>query len=176
MCSILSISRVANFLIISPKEVGVVVVGAGLVQEAEEVIESLPGRLAGGAVHSQSPFADNGGFVADRLERLCDRVVLRPKGKLAAETVRPGFVVAADGAVTGVKTGHQRGPGRCANGTPGVVIGEHHPPLGEAVDIGRDEFGLAVAAQVAVSQIVGQNVDDVRFSRPGRLFCRLDLV
>jgi hypothetical protein len=45
------------------------------------------------------------------------------------------------------------------------VVGEFHPLAGEAVDVRRLEFFLPVAREVAVAEIVGEDVDDIRFAR-----------
>ena len=52
----------------------------------------------------------------------------------------------------------------------GVVRRQTHPLGGQPVDVGRADFLLAVAAQVAVAQVVGEDEDDVRLAarRRGR--------
>ena len=50
-------------------------------------------------------------------------------------------------------------------------IGEAQPFLGEPVDVRRLDVGGAVAAHIAVADIVGEDVDDVGFAsrqRAGR--------
>ena len=46
--------------------------------------------------------------------------------------------------------------------------GEFHAFRSEPVDVGCFEFLLAVAGEITVTEIVGQNVDDVWFFGTGR--------
>ncbi len=77
--------------------------------------------------------------------------------------------------MTGVQARHEHAPGGGADGASGVVVGEAHAFGGHAVQVGRLDEALAVGAEVAVAQIVGQDEDDVgRVLRRGSLtaLCR----
>jgi len=47
------------------------------------------------------------------------------------------------------------------------VIGETEPLLGEAIDAGSLELLLSVAAEITDTEVVGENVDDVRLESFG---------
>ena len=60
-----------------------------------------------------------------------------------------------------VASGEQRGASRGADRRAAVVLGAAHALGREPVDVGRGQDGVAVAAQVAVAQVVGHDKDDV---------------
>lgn len=47
------------------------------------------------------------------------------------------------------------------------MTGESHPLGGQNIEIGGSDFLLAEAAKVAVAEVVGQNENDVWWSRTG---------
>jgi hypothetical protein len=59
--------------------------------------------------------------------------------------------------------GHEHAARRRADVVAGVVGGESLPGGGEAIDVRRAELLLAVAAQVAVAEVVGDDEDDIRW-------------
>ena len=75
--------------------------------------------------------------------------------------------VAADRGMAGVVAGHQATARRGADGAAGVALREAHALRGQAVEVRRLDLLLAVAAEVAIAQVVGQDENDV--GRSGRI-------
>ena len=113
------------------------IVGAA-VEVAEITVEAAVHRVA---VHV--PFADGEGGVSCRAERL-------PHGDAAFD---------AEFAVVPVLPAHERRAGRFALG--GIEEAGESQTLGrEAVEVGRGNFS-AVAADVGIAEVIGQNKEDV---------------
>ena len=74
--------------------------------------------------------------------------------------------VVADVGVARMLAGHEHAARGRAHVVAGVMRGELHALAGEAVNVGRLEPLLAVTAQVAVAQVIGDEEDDVGFGRP----------
>ena len=72
------------------------------------------------------------------------------------------LAVVADGGVAGVLAGHQAAARRGADGAAGVELRELHPLGRHAVDVRRLDLLLAVAAEFAVAEVVGDDEHDVR--------------
>ena len=62
----------------------------------------------------------------------------------------------------------QHTAGRGADRRAGVVLREAHPAGCQGVNVRGLDLGLAVGSQLSISEIVGQDVNDI-----GRLFCCL---
>ena len=136
--------------------------------EAVEAALARPGvtRSGIGAVRvlGQVPLAHHEGGVAGsavRLGRGGD--VGRELHRVAGE---PGIAVrdVAHAGPMRVHAGQQRRPRRRAHRRR-VVVGEPQPALGEGIQVRRGDLG-AVAAEVAVAEVVGEDDHDVR--RTGR--------
>jgi len=56
---------------------------------------------------------------------------------------------------------HQRTSGWCADRASRVVIGEPHSFFGHPVEMRSCEFPLAITGQISVTQIIGQDENDV---------------
>ncbi len=56
---------------------------------------------------------------------------------------------------------HQYRAGRRTNCVTGIMIGEQHPLVGKAVNIGRLELLLPVAAEITHTEIIRQNIDHI---------------
>ena len=139
------------------------------VEQAEVGVESLPGGHVA-VFGAQVPFAHHGGAVALRLERFGERDLLRRQAGLAVGTEHVAHP-RADGVAA-----REEG---CAGGGAGrggrVELGEAHAFGGHLVEVRRANRRVAVARQVAVAEIVGEEDDEVgaagRFSgagHPGR--------
>ncbi|OHB72155.1 MAG: hypothetical protein A2V70_20800 [Planctomycetes bacterium RBG_13_63_9] len=102
---------------------------------------------------AQTPFADDARGVAGLLEQLGHGHVLRPQR-------HPG--VAADQRVTGVQPRHQAASRGRTDRAAGIAVRKPHTLLGHAIEVRRPDHLLAVAAEVAIAEIVGQDEDDVR--------------
>jgi len=70
-------------------------------------------------------------------------------------------VAGADGCVAGVLAGHEAASGGGADGGAGVALIELHAFGGEAVEAGGEDLLLAVAAEVGVAKVIGEDEDDV---------------
>ena len=49
-----------------------------------------------------------------------------------------------------------------------IEAGESHPFRGHPVEVGRADAGMAVAAEIAIAEVVGEDDDDVGFFGGGR--------
>jgi hypothetical protein len=56
-----------------------------------------------------------------------------------------------------VKSRHQTGARWCTNGAAGIELRESHAFSGEAIDVWRVNLFLAVTAEIAITQIVGED-------------------
>ena len=121
---------------------------------------SLRGAFCGGC--AQPPFAEYSGDIALGLHQAEYIIGVARDGILA---LGRKLLVAADGGVAGVQAGDEGRAGRGADRCAGVVAGENHSVCGESVDVGRPELLLAVAAQVSVAEVVGDDEDYVRLLR-----------
>ena len=79
----------------------------------------------------------------------------------------PVEAVVADGGVPGVEAGHQRAPRGGADVGAGVKAFEAHTLGGELVEVGRADFALAIRADMADAEVVGEDEDDVGLVRRG---------
>ncbi len=57
--------------------------------------------------------------------------------------------------------GHEHAARRRADGVAGVALCQAHAVFGDLVDVGRADFGLAERADVAVTEVIGDEEDDV---------------
>ena len=73
-----------------------------------------------------------------------------------------GAAVAADAGVAGMQAGHEGAAGGGTDGAAGVALGEAHAGGGEGIDVGSADALLAVTAEVAVAEVVGEDEQDVR--------------
>ena len=142
-----------------------VAVGVALAVVAEEVVEAVLQRAAGGVEHAHAPFAHAGGGVAVILKDLGHRDGAGRQRELALGL---DLAIGAHRAVAAVLADHERGAARGADGGAAIALGEARAFLGHAVEVRRlDEF-LPVAADVALGEVVAQDEDDVRLARFGR--------
>ena len=131
-------------------------------QDPVELIEAVPDGPVLREI-AQVPLADQRRRVARPLEQRCRGGMLRRE---------PDTVVAVgerlgqpDGKASGISAGHEGDPGRGADRGRGVVAGEAESFPGEPIEMGRAIVRPAVAAQVAIAEVVRQNKQDV--GRPG---------
>src|SRR5262249_5709315 len=71
--------------------------------------------------------------------------------------------VATNAHMTRVQAGHERSPRRGTNGAAGVTLGEAHTFGSQAINVGSFDSGLPVAADVAITQVVGEDKDYTGF-------------
>ena len=146
------IVRVVFLLFVSPNEVRVEAMGAGLVEVTEEEIESLLGGNTGGACFTEAPFADASRGVTGFLENFCNGDVL---------WFQMGACVSSDARAPRMLAGHQAGSGRRTNGAARVVIEKLHPFRRQLINAWRLHNLLAVAPEVIDAEIVSKDVNDV---------------
>ena len=76
-------------------------------------------------------------------------------------------VVAGDRGVPGVLAREKDQASRSANGVSRIVIGEAEAFLRHTIQSRRLDLLLSIASQVAVTKVVGHDVNNVRFARRG---------
>ena len=138
---------------------GVGVEPAGI--PAEEMVEAL-GEGAAFRGAAEVPFAEGGGGIAEGFEGGGEGGF----GFAEAGDVPGGLggEGSFDAGSVGVFAGEDGGAGGGANGGVGVPLGEADAGLGEAVEVGRFDFGVAVAGDVADTVVVGDDEQDVGFA------------
>ena len=106
------------------------------------------------------PFADDAGGVAGPLEQ-------RGHGRAAWFDEQPLDAGRDAGALLAERifAGQERVARRRADRGHRVRVGEAQPLRGEPVHVGRLDFGRAVATEVAVADVIGQDEHDVGLAR-----------
>ena len=142
--------------------------------ERERVVEAVVARLrVAGDVEAavEVPLARQVGLVAPALEQRRERDLAWPE--LDGRAFRDP---ALDAGPEGRAAGEHGRPRRRAERRGRVVGREAHPFAREAIEGGRLEGVVAVAAEIAVAEVVGDDEQDVRRPRPRRLRVRGELV
>src|SRR5262249_51867474 len=134
--------------VVAPEIIGIVVVGVALAVVAEEEVEAALDRIADGAGRAEAPLADGGGGGALLLDQLAEEPLAGGDGGRALGL---DLAVVADPGVPAVHAGHQAAARGGADRRAGVELGEAQPLAGHAVQAGRADLLLAVAAQLAVA-------------------------
>src|SRR5215813_2631798 len=131
-------------------------------QVSAEAIEAVLVGIEFGLI-AEMPFAEDPGGVPGflKLPRETDLCV-RGESVVAGAGSGNDF---GDAAALLIASGHQPRAGGTTNGPAGMEIGEADAARGEAVEIRRPNVGVAVAAHVAVAEIVGENQQNVRPAR-----------
>jgi hypothetical protein len=81
--------------------------------------------------------------------------------------IGPAGVAAHAGAAV-VLAGHEHAARGRADGGAGVEVGEAQALRGHAVEVGRGDDLLAVAAEIAVAEVIGHDPDEVGLRSEGR--------
>lgn len=102
---------------------------------------------------AQVPLAKNGRSVAPGLKLLGHRRFSGPQVLAPDDRVPHADFVA-------IFSRHQAGAGGSA-GRAGVEVGKAHTAVVQRVHVGRFDIGIAVASQVTVALVVGQDNDHV---------------
>ena len=150
-------------------------VGVSLAVVAIEAVEPLADRGAGGVGRPEAPFPESSCRLALRPEGLGDGDNLRADRPLAGK--RPsiaGVSVIANFSVAEMTAGHEDTTGRGANRSSGVVSEESDPLTGKSVNIRGFYFRLTVAPELAPSEVIGEDENDVgpRVVSLGRRYLR----
>lgn len=125
-----------------------------LVIVANEFVEAVLHRVAGGSVVAQAPLAEAASAITGLLQPLDQRHVASLNGR--------GARVGANRPMAVMQTSHQRAARRGANRATGVTLREARSFGGDAVSIGRLDHSLAVTAKVAVTEVVKQDENNIR--------------
>ena len=126
------------------------------VGESEELVEPLARRQVVRAV-AEVPLADRRGRVAPGFEHFRERGLA---GREAAGVLRPQRPRDADAVRVAAR--EDRRPARAAHGLRDVEVGEAHPLTRQAVEVRRADRLRPVTAEVAVTQVVGDDQHHVR--------------
>jgi hypothetical protein len=130
------------------------------VRDAEVTVEAAAGGQVGRRA-SEVPLADAHGAVAGALEHVGEGRLVETE---AIRVLREED--ARDADARGVAAGQERGARRRTDGVRGAEIGEAHALGGHAVEVGGAD-ARAVAAEIAVAEIVAEDEDDVGGPRRG---------
>jgi hypothetical protein len=120
---------------------------------------------------TETPLSEDGGFVADSLQVFSDRRVFERKRRLSFGVIGAEsafLLVAADWGVALVESRHEGATGGRADCAGGVEARESRSLGGEAVDVWGGNKLLTVAAEFAVAEIVGHDVDHIQLGREQR--------
>ena len=136
---------------------------------AAELIEAVVHRVKTEVV-SEMPFANERGAVAGLLEHCGQREFRGRKAPrpsllevlfaLRTEDGRKVRIRDFDAPLL-VSPREQRGPRRAAKRTVAVKVRQPHAAGRETVDVGSLDFGVAVAPERAVAQVIGENEHDI---------------
>ena len=134
-----------------------VLLGVQVIEVAVELVEAVHGRQEAVLV-AEMVLAELAGGVAERLEQLGDGRVLGLQAHGRARDADLGEAGAEDAL-----PGDEGGP-PCGAALLAVGVGEAHPLVGDAVDVGRAiaHHAVAVAAQVPDADVVAPDDEDVR--------------
>lgn len=136
--------------------------GVALAVVAVESIKALGHGGSAGVGGSQTPFSESAGGVSGFFEDFGNGQGFIGDGPLAGELATIlGISVASDFGVSQMLSGHQDAAGRGTDGGPGVVVGEADSLLGQLINVGRFDFLLSVGTQFAISEVIGEDEDDV---------------
>ena len=78
-----------------------------------------------------------------------------------------GITIAADFGVSQMLAGEENTAGGGADGSAGVMVAEANAFLGQLVNVGGLDFGLTVGSEFAVSEVIGEDEDDIGFGLSG---------
>ena len=134
------------------------------VHQTEMEIEAVGERMMLGLVigpDAEVPFADQSGGVAGVLQRLGQGHF--GGGQAAGgDGAEDAELIVGHAGADGVASGHESGAARGADLGGGIELREAQAFGGHTIQIRRLDRRVAVAAEVAVAEVVGQDDDDVR--------------
>ena len=146
--------------VIAPEVRRVIRVRHALAKVAVVVVEAEIERAALLLRHPQAPLADDGSGVAGFLQELRDGDGARFHAVLTF-LARRALHIVAHGRMAEMLAGHERATARRTDAATCIEIRELHPLRRDAVEVRRLDLRLPVAAEVAPSEVVGQDEDDV---------------
>jgi hypothetical protein len=114
------------------------------------------------------PFADHPGRAASALEQLGERdFALRQVQRIRLWRVRGR--IERQAAAERIAARHQRRASRRAEGHRRIEVRELRSFRRHAVEVRSLEFRMAVAREVTIAEVIGEDEDDVRLRRGGGL-------
>ena len=129
--------------------------------EIEAVVERVMLRQVVGP-DAEVPLADDAGGVAGRLKRFGEGD-LGGRQATGGNGAQDAELVVGHAGADRVATGHERGAAGRADFGGGVELREAQAFGGHAIQVRRLDGRVAVAAEIPVTEVVGQDDDDVRF-------------
>src|SRR5437667_2515890 len=150
--------------VIVPKIGWIGIVSVPLTVVAVRAIEPLLEWIAFGAREPQPPLAERAGRVALGVHQFCQGDFRFRNRRL---TLGLHLAVVPNPRVPGMLAGQKNAAGRRAHGVPGIMLRQAHPLRREAIDVRRANLRLTETAEVAVTQIVGENENNVGFAGCG---------
>ena len=118
---------------VSPKKLGVEIVGMHLIEVSVEVVKALSERMTFLANFSKPPLADQSGGIVRFLQFLGNRQVLVPQALAGHIPSR----ISANVRVSHMLSGHEHASGRSAYGGSRIKAGESHTLRRHFVQTGR---------------------------------------
>ena len=147
-----------NTHFVIPERIGIKVVRETLAVVTEESIDPLLQRAAFGCWAAKAPFAERAAEIASIVESP-DKRFRAGRNRILAFLANRAVV--ANESVPRMQTRHQDAARRRADSIAAVVPRETHPFRCESVDVRRANFRRAVATEVSITEIVGENEDNV---------------
>ena len=128
--------------------------------EIEAVVERVMLRQVIGP-DAEVPLADDAGGVASGLQRFGEGD-LRGGQATGGDSAQNAVLVMGHAGADGVATRHERGATRGTDFGGGIELREAQAFGGHAIQVRRLDGRMAVATEVTVTEVVGQDDDDVR--------------
>ena len=157
------------FLAVTPEVYRIVVVRHALIEVSVPIVESQFVGFTRTSWSTETPFPHCAGHVTSLLQRRPDCPRSRQQWTLAFEAqVVPNvtplrhLIVVPDVRVSRVESRKKDCSRWCANRAAGVVVGEPHAFGGKPVQIRCADVPLTVAAQLTISEVVGNDENYVR--------------
>ncbi len=138
----------------SSNQLRVIILRLELVEIAEPVVYSFFGRVAGGVDAAERPLAVKRRAISGALENLRESQVLR------LERNRRG-AIGTNARVARVHARHEGASGGSALCIAGISAREADAFARELIDTRSGDLLLPVAAEIAITQIVGKDEQDV---------------
>jgi hypothetical protein len=144
---VIAVATYTHQFLATPEYGWIVLLCRDVVQIAEKLVEALLcGKARGLVRRAESPFPDHSRDVARLFQDL---------GQVDGLGWQQNVPIASNRRMPRMQPGEQRCAGWRANRAAGIGLRQSKPLSGEAVEVGRADFGLAVAAEMAIAKIVG---------------------
>ena len=111
---------------------------------------------------AEMPFSEAAVFIPGSGEELGEGCLALVESVVAV-LVEAGVDHAVHASPLLVAPGQERRPGRAADSSVGMIVGEANARAGEGIEVWCLVGGVAVAAELTVAEVVGHDDDEVRF-------------